>query len=190
MRLGLAIVLTCIGTVTVSCEQESSKSLSASVDSEMLEAINRGRSTLPLFMRAFEEPRDDWMAFQIRYSFNTEAGYLGNVWLELESIEDDGSFVGLIAPDEDTRDMPFEPGDRVTVQMSDVTDWSFLDTRGRWYGGYTLRVTMDRRLGTGSDSNDNIHGGTEFVDLGQAEPSDDNQEPDDGGDDGSGGIPG
>lgn len=189
MRIGLAILLASIGTLPVGCEREASKSPSVTADSEMREAINKGQATLPLFIRAFQEPHEDWMAFQIRYSFKTEAGYQGSVWLELESIEEGGSFVGVIAADEDTRDLPYEPGDRVTVQLSEVTDWSFLDTRGRWYGGYTLRVTMDRRLGTGSDPNDNIHGGTEFVDLGQPSSPDDNEQPGEGGDDGSGGLP-
>lgn len=146
----------------------------------MQEAINRGQSTLPLFVRAFREPREDWFAFQFRYSFNNEGGYLGTVWLELESIEADGSFVGLIAADEDTTAIPFGPGDRLTVDSSQVTDWSFLDSRGRWYGGYTLRVTLDRRLGTGIDPADNIHGGTEFMDLGDPEQPDEDEEPGDG----------
>ncbi|MFG0291742.1 MAG: DUF2314 domain-containing protein [Phycisphaerales bacterium JB050] len=183
-HLGLVAVLACGAVASSGCEErsESVGHAEVSLDREMLDAVNEGRATLPLFVKAFRDPREDWLAFQIRHSFKTGDGFSGAVWLELESIEADGSFIGVVAEDEDARGIPFEPGERLTVDASQVTDWSFLDSRGRWYGGYTLRVVMDRSLGTGVDATDNIHGGTEFVDLDKPEPSD-------GDGDGLGGAP-
>lgn len=162
----LVIPLAALAMMGPGCDESSpTGAREVRVDRAMDAAEARGRATLPLFEQAFRDPQRYWDAFQIRYVFRTDTGYKSPVWLNLESIEPGGVYVCTVPLDEDPRITLFEPGQRVEVDSSEVTDWLFIDEMGRWVGGYTLRVTMDRSLGTGIDPDDNIHGGTEFRDL-------------------------
>lgn len=148
------------------CEESSSRSAATTIGDPQMEAASaRGKSTLPLFLKAFRDPEPGWSGFQVRYAFINDSGFRDSVWLELQSINDRAKLVTRVPADEDERTARFEPGSELVIDQSDVSDWLFLDRDGTFVGGYTLRITMDRIGGSSGERDDNIHGGIPFRDL-------------------------
>lgn len=169
LPLSVAALLVC--TVAMpACEETSSRSASVSIaDPQMDAAMSRGTSTFPLFLSAFRNQQPGWTGFQVRYAFTNDNGFRDSVWLDLQSINDQSRLVARVPVDEDERTARFEPGSELVIDQSDVNDWLFIDEKGTFVGGYTLRVTMDR-IGDTSGDTDNLHGGIPFRDLETEEP--------------------
>jgi len=150
------------------CEQESrdhSVTARVSGDTEMAAAMSMGRSTFSAFLRAFESPRPGWGNFQVRHAYTTESGFVDHIWLDLRVVKDDGKLVCIVPVDEDVRAIRFEPGEEIIAERGTISDWLFIDSRGTFFGGYTLRVTMDRIGNTSGSRDDDVHGGIQFRDL-------------------------
>jgi uncharacterized protein YegJ (DUF2314 family) len=150
------------------CEQEAEQSSATAVvtaDSQMAEAMNTGRKTFPAFLRAYESPEPGWGNFQVRHAYQTENGYVDHIWLDLQSVQDDGQLECIVPEDEDERAIRFDPGEEIIAEPGTINDWLFIDSRGVFYGGYTMRVTMDRMGNTSGDAENDIHGGIQFRDL-------------------------
>lgn len=148
------------------CEDPQTSSATRTVsDPAMTAAISEGRATFSEFLRAFRSPEEGWGSFQVRHGYTNEAGFDANIWLDLQSVGADGLLHCIVPEDEDERTIQFEPGQELTTEPSSINDWLFIDHRGTFVGGYTLRVTMDRIGDTSNDTEDNMHGGILFRNL-------------------------
>lgn len=152
----------------VACEERGAQSGATAVvsaDSEMAAAMTTGRSTFPGFLRAYDSPEEGWGNFQVRHAYTTETGFVDHIWLNLRAVNEDGQLVCEVPEDEDERAIRFEPGEEIIAEPGTINDWLFIDEKGTFVGGYTLRVTMDRIGNTTGDTEDDIHGGIQFRDL-------------------------
>lgn len=155
------------------CERPQQQTGSATrtiTDPAMKAAAEQGRATFSDFLRAYASPEPGWGNFQVRHAFTNEAGFDDTIWLDLRSIGEGGQLHCTVPEDEDERAIQFEPGEELTVAQGSINDWLFIDQRGTFVGGYTLRVTMDRIGDTSGDTEDDMHGGIRFRDLEDLKP--------------------
>jgi len=104
-------------------------------DPVMLEAREKAKQTLPLFLESiFPEYRQDSM---VKFRFTTSSGEVENLWADL--LEVNGSKLKVYV-----RTPPLhhdQPMDRTQeVELSDVTDWQVEYRDGTIRGGYTNRA--------------------------------------------------
>jgi len=157
--------------VLFACEEQQSTTATRTIsDPAMIAAENRGRTTFPAFLRAFDAPEPGWGSFQVRYSYTTDNGFVDNIWLDLDSVGENSQLHCTVPADEDERAIRFEPGEKLVIEPGTVSDWMFIDADGNFVGGYTLRVTMDRIGNTSGDTDDDMHGGLRFRDLEDLKP--------------------
>ena len=169
-RFVLAVTLA-VPLALCACEQQASSSATRTITNPaMVAAENQGRTTFPAFLRAFADPEPGWSSFQVRYAYTTDTGFIDHLWLDLDSVGENGRRLCTVPVDEDERAIMFEPGQELVVEPGAVSDWLFIDADGSFVGGYTLRVTMDRIGNTHGDTDDDMHGGIRFRDLEDLRP--------------------
>jgi len=128
----------------ISGEHEDVKWVSSN-DTEMNAAIQEAKKTLPLFIQAFQSPTptQTWFAIKVAFPFG-DSGSNEHMWVSKLSLSEN-QFEGILANEPvDIKDMHF--GDRVTVDVQDISDWMIIDD-GRLLGGFTIHVLRNRTNG-------------------------------------------
>lgn len=111
-------------------------------DAEMNAAIQEAQGTLDTFIASLQSPQPGQTGFSIkaRFAFGDDGGY-EHIWIADVSY-DGKAFSGTIANEPvDVKNLEF--GQRVTIPVSEVTDWMLVQD-GKLVGGYTLRVLLKR----------------------------------------------
>jgi uncharacterized protein YegJ (DUF2314 family) len=120
---------------------ESSKDKTISVagdDAEMNAAIEKARSTLPVFWKTFDKPMNGEYAFSLKVKI-TDANGIEHFWVD--KIERNaGKIFANVGNDPNTvKSVKF--GQRIEVLEADITDWMFL-RNGKIVGNYTIRPLL------------------------------------------------
>lgn len=104
-------------------------------DPEMQQAVVTARETWPQFVAAFEARSGENHSVKapISYADNTEF-----IWLEVTAIEGDLIF-GTLGNDPANLG-PLKVGAKVSVPLSELNDWCYIDTQGEMQGGFTVAV--------------------------------------------------
>src|SRR5262249_15997278 len=104
------------------------------------DAIAKAQATLPAFLARVTKPEPGDTDFQIKIRFETSRPPSGeHVWAR--DIVRDGDKVSATIPAE-PRDIPnLRRGERVTVPLSQVTDWLYV-REGKYHGAYTVRALL------------------------------------------------
>ncbi len=110
-------------------------------DKAMAAAIDTAKLTLPQFFDrlAKPEPGDGRFAVKIRYNTGRSGADGEHIWAN--EVVRDGDAVSATINNQ-PRDIPeLKMGQRVTVPMSQLTDWMFVRD-GKYHGAYTLRAML------------------------------------------------
>jgi uncharacterized protein YegJ (DUF2314 family) len=112
-------------------------------DPRMLAAVAKARSTWPEFVAAFEAQAGENFGAKapVSHGDNTEF-----IWLEVTAIEGDRIYGTLANEPGDLG--PLKLGSRVSVSVSDLNDWCYVDSTGDLKGGFTVAVVMEAANGT------------------------------------------
>lgn len=149
MRIKL-YVLVLISTVFLSCSifsrlppGESGNIESVSNDDiEMNTAIQKAQETLPSFIQAFQSPTRTQTDFLIKARFPYGNGNdAEHIWIGDLSYKNN-QFEGFLV-NEPIYLQNIKLGDKVTVQISDISDWMIIDDN-KLFGGYTIHVLRNR----------------------------------------------
>jgi uncharacterized protein YegJ (DUF2314 family) len=107
-------------------------------DPRMQEAVAEAQGSWPRFLAAFEET--DGEAFSIKAPI-THAGTTEFIWITVTAVEGDQVY-GTLA--NDPADLgPLELGSKVSIALSDLNDWCYIDPDGSLQGGFTLAAIQE-----------------------------------------------
>lgn len=111
-------------------------------DSEMNAAIQQAQNTLPLFIEAFQSPKSTQSYFSIKARFPYGTGDdAEHMWIDDLSFNEN-QFEGIVS-NEPVYVHDIQVGDRITVEIADVTDWMIVDD-DLLLGGFTIHVLRNR----------------------------------------------
>jgi uncharacterized protein YegJ (DUF2314 family) len=113
----------------------------ANNDPEMIAAIEDARNTLYFFLENFQSPKPNQTYFSIKARFPYGADSHEHMWID-DLIFSGQEFSGILGNDP-RYVLDLKYGDKVTVKVSDVTDWMIVEN-GKLIGGYTLLVLRNR----------------------------------------------
>lgn len=106
---------------------------------EMSKAIANARASLPEFMRFLTDAQSGMTDFAIKVRFPVEGGH-EHCWVSDLQVQGT-KIVGKLG--NEPRGRPdLQLGSDVTVDQSDITDWSYVDPSGVHNGHFTTRVLM------------------------------------------------
>jgi uncharacterized protein YegJ (DUF2314 family) len=106
---------------------------------EMTKAIANARASLPEFMRFLADARSGMTHFAVKVRFPVAEGH-EHCWvsdLQLQGAQ----IVGKLGNEPRGR-ADLQLGSEVTVDPTDITDWSYVDPSGVHNGHFTTRVLM------------------------------------------------
>lgn len=107
-------------------------------DYEMARAVRNARRNVGTFIAALEHPTATQRNFEVKKPF-IHQGKLEHIWLSGLTYHE-GHFHGKV--DNKPEHIPdVKMGDRVTVNVDEITDWAFVD-QDTLVGGYTIRVLL------------------------------------------------
>ena len=107
-------------------------------DPDMNVAIQRAQETLPLFIAAFRSPKPTQTDFSIKVKFPYgDDDSIEHMWVSELTLSSD-RFEGVLG-NEPVYVKDVHLGDRLTVEMKDISDWMIIDG-DRMLGGFTLHV--------------------------------------------------
>ncbi len=111
-------------------------------DPEMEAAVARARETLPVFWRVFDErSADKGSDYILKAGFPNPQGGEEHMWFDVQARAGD-KVTGVLG--NEPQSIPgLHDGDLVTVQASQISDWSYVK-HGRRYGAFTERVMVNR----------------------------------------------
>ncbi len=105
-------------------------------DPRMVAAVEQARRRWGEFAAAFEG-RVDGQMFAVKGPFG-QGEQVEFMWMRLQAIEGD-AVRGLL--DNEPVDVPgLHEGDSVTLALSDLNDWMYVDADGQMHGGFTVDV--------------------------------------------------
>jgi uncharacterized protein YegJ (DUF2314 family) len=103
-------------------------------------AMDKARSTVPMFTAALQSPKAGRSAFAIKMGF-TDGADTEHIWLTAVSY--DGSrFTGTVS-NEPEKVRSVKMGQKVTVAPDKISDWMYIENR-KLVGGETLRVLREQ----------------------------------------------
>jgi uncharacterized protein YegJ (DUF2314 family) len=107
-------------------------------DAEMNRAVKKARKTVGEFIAAVQHPTTTQRDFEVKKPFVYKGG-VEHIWLS--NIEfHGGHFHGRV--DNQPNHLPdVKMGDRVSVKVNEITDWSYVD-KDTLVGGYTIRILV------------------------------------------------
>jgi uncharacterized protein YegJ (DUF2314 family) len=111
-------------------------------DVEMEAAKAKGQATLPEFFRHLASPAGDENDFGVKFNL-TPDGEAEYIWANHLHVGADGRLSGALA--NQPIDERFQLGQRVTIERSEIVDWSYFK-RDVAKGHYTTRVMLDRAM--------------------------------------------
>jgi uncharacterized protein YegJ (DUF2314 family) len=107
-------------------------------DSLMQEAVAKAWKSWPQFVNAFEATAGE------NFSIKAPVSYLGTtefIWLTVTAVEGDQVY-GTLANDPANLG-PLKLGSKVSVTLSDVNDWCYIDSQGNLQGGFTIAAVQE-----------------------------------------------
>ena len=121
-------------------------------DPQMLEAIQKVRASLGLFLKAFAAPTAGQSSFRVKVAFLKD-GTVEHIWLanlDLSSAKP----TGTIANAPQRADLRLEQ--RVEIDLNYLSDWMYVED-GKLVGGFTTRLlrkrmTRDERIKADANS--------------------------------------
>jgi uncharacterized protein YegJ (DUF2314 family) len=107
-------------------------------DPRMLAAVEEARTRWPEFQSAFESGRGESFAVKapVTRGDNTEF-----IWLEVTAIENDTIYGELANDPVDLGDLVL--GSKVSVPVSELNDWCYVDPQEQMCGGFTVKVVTE-----------------------------------------------
>ncbi len=110
----------------------------AADDPLMTQAVAKARRGWPQFVAAFEANAGENFAVKAPVTHGNHTEF---IWLGVTSIEGDKVY-GELA--NDPGDLgPLKLGSKVSVQVADINDWCYLDTKGNLTGGFTIEAVQE-----------------------------------------------
>ncbi|UPT66648.1 MAG: DUF2314 domain-containing protein [Sphingobacteriales bacterium JAD_PAG50586_3] len=142
--LSVLVILSCVSCNNKSAEKEKVVDKVVRVQDEDIainNAIAKAKSTLPLFDKALNSTNEDFTDFAIKAEY-VEDDEHEHIWLNNIS-KAKGFYYGTInnTPESITY---IKLGDRVKVNVNDISDWVYYDKNDKAVGGYTIRVFRSR----------------------------------------------
>ncbi|MBI3840288.1 MAG: DUF2314 domain-containing protein [Planctomycetia bacterium] len=107
-------------------------------DPLMQEAVAKARGNWPQFVTAFERTAGENFSIKapVSYSGTTEF-----IWLTVTAVEGDQVY-GMLANDPANLG-PLKLGSTVSVALSDLNDWCYIDSQGNLQGGFTIAAVQE-----------------------------------------------
>jgi uncharacterized protein YegJ (DUF2314 family) len=106
-------------------------------DPLMVKAVEKARESWPKFVAAYEADAGENFSIKapVTHGENTEF-----IWISVTAIEGDNVY-GELA--NDPGDLgPLKLGSKVSVPVSDLNDWCYIDGDGNLKGGYTIEAVQ------------------------------------------------
>ena len=135
-----AVIVCFILSIGISCqvtptEKPGNTVPISSSDALMNTAIQQAQDTLPLFIKALQNPKPCQTDFSIKVRFPYEGGNYEHMWVDHLTFSDN-RFAGILAniPEEVEN---LRLGDPVSVDMKDISDWTIIDDN-HLLGGFTI----------------------------------------------------
>lgn len=104
-------------------------------DPLMVKAVAKARETWPKFVAAFESHAGENFAIKAPV---TRDGNTEFIWIAVTTIEGDRIY-GTLANDPN-RLGKLKLGSKVSVALSELNDWGYMDPKGNFVGGYTIEA--------------------------------------------------
>lgn len=149
MNKNILILFSLIILSLISCSNKSKNDdpviLVTENDNEINTAINKARLAFGQFEKAFIENQETnaYSYFSIKEGFPTKDGGVEHMWVS-ELTYDGTNFTGVLVNDPQY-DTEVQYGDTVTVDKDRISDWTYFENSSNLtYGGYTVRVFVDR----------------------------------------------
>lgn len=149
MNKNILILLSIITLSLVSCNNKSKNDdpvISVREDdNEINMAITKAKLAFGQFEKAFVENQktDAYSYFSIKEGFPTKDGGVEHMWVS-HLTYDGTNFTGILVNDPQY-DTEVQYGDTVTVDKNRISDWTYFENSSNLtYGGYTVRVFVDR----------------------------------------------
>lgn len=105
-------------------------------DAEMRKAVKMARKTVPTFIAALKHPTATQRDFAVKKPFIHD-GILEHIWLS--NVACHGTHFHGNVDNKPDHIPDVKMGDRVSVNVNEITDWAFVD-KDQLVGGYTIRV--------------------------------------------------
>jgi uncharacterized protein YegJ (DUF2314 family) len=113
----------------------------ASKDVAMNAAIEKAKSTVDDFVRAFHTQKPGTKDFYAKKPFSTPSGGIEHMWIEVLE-EKNGVLTGRVSNEaEETKEVTV--GQMVTLKVSEISDWKYQDGV-KLVGGFTIRYFVER----------------------------------------------
>ena len=109
-------------------------------DQEMVDAINRAKQSIRGFFEAFFNPKPNQKSFLLKVAFE-DGEQVEHIWLADLDL-DSSPPTGMVANETSLPGLQFM--NRVTFQVSHVTDWMYLED-DFLVGGFTTRLLQSRK---------------------------------------------
>lgn len=107
-------------------------------DPRMLAAVEEARTRWPELCSAFEAGQGE--SFSVKAPI-TRGGNTEFIWLKVTAIENDIVYGTLANEPIDLGDLYL--GSRVSVPVSELNDWVWIDPAGQMHGGFTVKVVTE-----------------------------------------------
>jgi uncharacterized protein YegJ (DUF2314 family) len=106
-------------------------------DPDMKAAVQNARDSWSKFVKAYEADAGENFSVKapVSHSGNTEF-----IWITVTSLEGDKIYGEL--GNEPGNLGPLNLGSRVSVPVSELNDWCYIDFKGNMIGGYTVEVVQ------------------------------------------------
>jgi uncharacterized protein YegJ (DUF2314 family) len=106
-------------------------------DPLMVKAVEKARETWPKFVAAYEANAGENFSIKSPVSYEDKTEF---IWISVTAIEGDNVY-GELA--NDPGDLgPLKLGSKVSVPVSDLNDWCYIDADGKLKGGYTIEAVQ------------------------------------------------
>lgn len=138
----ISLALCLAGLVGCSRSKEDGNYAEVSADDpKMNVAIANAKATVNEFVLAFHAQKPGTDKFCVKKPYRTPGGGVEHMWIDVTN-EHAGVLEGVVESEaEDTREV--EMGQAVTLNISEISDWSYLDGK-KLVGGYTIRYFVNK----------------------------------------------
>lgn len=144
MRLFLSVLIAVAAIFLAGCSPSKEGSNYTHVESDdaaMNAAIEKAKSTITDFVRAFHAQKPGTKDFFVKKPYKTPLGQMEHMWIEVQE-ERDGVLNGRIANEaEETREVKI--GQVVSLKISEISDWKYQDGQ-KLVGGFTIRYFLEQ----------------------------------------------